>query len=116
MAIAAIAPDKKQYASFRSMALANPDFIKDYHAKSIFLALSKNNKWFYPKPLAAGLRQPDGSWHFGNKQSGFLSKNYSKRPTTALANTSMPTTHGAREKACRSSLLSCLRSLKKLTA
>lgn len=74
MAFASIAPDKKQYADFRAMAVSSPDFTKDYHAKSIFLALGKINKDFYPKPLLPAVRRPDGSWHFDDKQSGFLSK------------------------------------------
>jgi hypothetical protein len=74
IAFAAIAPDKKQYEALRAKALDAPDFTKDYHAKKIFFALSKVNKDFYPLPLIPGEKQADGAWHFGNKQSGFLSK------------------------------------------
>lgn len=74
IAFAAIAPDKKRYADFRAMADKSPDFTRDYHANSIFLTLGKVNKDFYPKPLIPAEKQPDGSWHFGQKQSGFLSK------------------------------------------
>lgn len=74
IAFAAIAPEKKQYAAFRATADKSPDFTKDYHAKSIFQALGKMNKDFYPLALEPGEKQADGAWHFGNKQSGFLSK------------------------------------------
>lgn len=80
MAFAAIAPDKHQYAAFRAKAVENQDFTKDYHAKSIFLALDNINKDFYPRPLMPAVKQPDGTWHYGQKQSGFLSK---KRFVTA---------------------------------
>lgn len=73
-ALAAIAPDKKQYAAFRATADKDPDYTKDYHAAKIFGALSRVNADFYPKPLTPVQRQPDGSWHYGEKQSGFLSK------------------------------------------
>lgn len=74
IAFAVIAPDKKRYATFRAMADKSADFRRDYHAKTIFLTLGKVNKDFYPKALTPAEKQPDGSWHFGQKQSGFLSK------------------------------------------
>lgn len=73
-ALAAIAPDKKKYSEFRAAASKDPDYTRDYHAAKIFAALSRVNGDFYPKPLTPAQRQPDGSWHFGQKQSGFLSK------------------------------------------
>jgi len=73
-ALAAIAPDKKEYQAFRATASKDPDFTKDYHAAKIFGALSRVNPDFYPKPLLPAARQADGSWHYGEKQSGFLSK------------------------------------------
>jgi hypothetical protein len=73
-ALAAIAPDKNAYAAFRATADKDPDYTKDYHAAKIFGALSRVNADFYPKPLTPAERQPDGSWHYGEKQSGFLSK------------------------------------------
>jgi hypothetical protein len=74
IAFAAIAPDKKQYAAFRATATNSPDFTKDYHAAKIFTALAKINKDFYPVALLPAVRQPDGSHHFGKKQSGYLTK------------------------------------------
>lgn len=74
IAFAAIAPDKRRYAEFRATAEKDPDFTKDYHAAKIFTALSRINPDFYPKPLIPAERQPDSSWHFGVKQSGFLSQ------------------------------------------
>lgn len=74
VALAAIAPDKKAYAEFRATADKDPDYTKDYHAAKIFAALSRINSDFYPKPLAPAERQPDGSWYFGDRQGGFLSK------------------------------------------
>ncbi len=74
IAFAAIAPDKKQYAAFRATATSSPDFTKDYHAAKIFTALAKVNKDFYPVALVPAVRRPDGSHHFGNKQSGYLTK------------------------------------------
>jgi hypothetical protein len=74
IAFAAIAPDKEQYATFRADATKNPDFTKDYHAAKIFGALSKINKDFYPVALLPPVRQPDGSYQFGKKQSGYLTK------------------------------------------
>lgn len=74
IAFAAIAPDKKRYAEFRATAEKDPDFTKDYHAAKIFTALSRINSDFYPKALVPAVRQPDGSWHYGEKQSGFLSQ------------------------------------------
>jgi len=74
IAFAAIAPNKKQYAQLRAAATNSSDFTKDYHATKIFTALSKVNKNFYPKPLLPATKQEDGSWHYGDKKSGFLTK------------------------------------------
>ena len=74
IAFAAIAPNKKQYAELRALAMESPDFTKDYHAMRIFTALAKVNKNFYPMPLLPGIRQDDGSLHFADKKSGFLTK------------------------------------------
>lgn len=74
IAFAAIAPDKRRYAEFRARATNSPDFTKDYHAAKIFTALAKINQDFYPKALVPPVRQPDGSHHFGIKQSGYLTK------------------------------------------
>lgn len=74
IAFAAIAPNKKQYAELRAAASNSPDFTKDYHATKIFSALSKINKNFYPKPLLPAAHQVDGSWHYCDKKSGFLTK------------------------------------------
>lgn len=74
IAFAAIAPDKKQYAAFRATATNSPDFTKDYHAAKIFTALARINEDFYPMALAPAEQQPDGSYHFGNKQTSYLSK------------------------------------------
>jgi hypothetical protein len=74
IAYAAIAPDKKQYAEFRTKTESSPDFTKDYHAAKIFTALAKINKNFYPRALVPAQRQADGSYHFGRKESGYLTK------------------------------------------
>ena len=74
IALAAIAPDKKEYAAFRATADKDQDFTKDYHAARIFGALSRINPEFYPRPLLPATRMSDGTWHFGQKQSGYLSK------------------------------------------
>ena len=74
IALASIAPNKAQYAAFRAMATDSPDYTKDYHAGRIFNTLEKINKDFYPVALLPAVRQPDGTHHFGRKQSGFLSK------------------------------------------
>lgn len=74
IALASIAPNKVQYAAFRAMATDSPDYTKDYHASRIFNTLEKINKDFYPLALLPAVRQPDGTHHFGRKQSGFLSK------------------------------------------
>jgi len=74
IAIAAIAPDKRQYEAFRATATKEPDFTKDYHAAKIFGALSRVNPDFYPRALLPAERQSDGSWHFGEKKDGFLTK------------------------------------------
>jgi hypothetical protein len=74
VALAAIAPDKKAYAAFRATAEKDPDYTRDYHAAKIFAALSRVNADFYPKPLAPAERQSDGTWHYGDRQSPFLSK------------------------------------------
>jgi len=74
IALSAIAPDKKRYQAFRASASKEPDFTKDYHAAKIFAALAQVNKDFYPKPLLPAVRQPDGSWHYGEPQAGYLSK------------------------------------------
>ena len=74
IALASIAPNKAQYAAFRAMSTDAPDYTKDYHAGKIFKALEKINKNFYPVALLPAVRRPDGTHHFGRKQSGFLSK------------------------------------------
>lgn len=74
IAYSAIAPDKKQYKAFRAGAKKQPDFTRDYHAGKIFSALSRINKDFYPLALVPAERQPDGSWHFGRRQDGYLTK------------------------------------------
>lgn len=74
IAFSAIAPDKKEYAAFRAKAAESSDFTKDYHAAKIFTALSRINKDFYPVALLPAERQADGSYHFGKKQSGYLTK------------------------------------------
>jgi hypothetical protein len=74
IAFAAIAPDKKKYSELRAATTKSPDFTKDYHAGRIFTALARINKDFYPIALLPAVRQPDGSWHFDKKQSGYLTK------------------------------------------
>ena len=61
-------------SGFRAAALKEPDFTKDYHAAKIFTALSRVNPDFYPKALLPATRQADGSWHYGQRQGGYLSK------------------------------------------
>jgi hypothetical protein len=79
IAIAAIAPDKNQYEAFRKSHTQDPDFTKDYHAAKIFDPLSRVNPDFYPLPLLPAAQQPDGSWHFGKKETGLLSKKQFER-------------------------------------
>lgn len=74
IAFASIAPNKAEYEAFRATASKAPDFTKDYHAVRIFSALERINQKFYPMALVPAVRRPDGSIHFGRKQTGFLSK------------------------------------------
>ena len=74
IAYSAVAPDKKQYKAFRAGAKEQPDFTKDYHAGKIFTALSRVNRDFYPVALVPAERQSDGSYHFGRRQDGYLTK------------------------------------------
>jgi len=74
IALAAIAPNKAAYAAFRATATSAPDFTKDYHAQKIFTALERINANFYPVALLPAKRMSDGTFHFGRKQTGFLSK------------------------------------------
>lgn len=74
IAFAAIAPNKNQYIELRAAATNSPDFTMDYHATKILTALGKVNENFYPKPLLPAKKQENGSWHFGDKKSGFLTK------------------------------------------
>jgi len=74
IALAAIAPNKAEYASFRAKATDSPDYTKDYHARKIFSALGRVNPNFYPMALLPAERNPDGIFHFDRKKSGYLSK------------------------------------------
>lgn len=75
IAFAAIAPNKSAYEAFRAQATEKVDYPKDYHAGKIFHILGKINPNFYPLALLPATRQPDGTWHFDRKTSGYLTKN-----------------------------------------
>jgi hypothetical protein len=74
IAFAAIAPDKQQYVALRAKMTESPDFTRDYHAAKIFTALAKINTDFYPVALMPAVRQPDNSWFYDKKKTGFLTK------------------------------------------
>lgn len=74
IALAAIAPNKSKYETFRAKAEEQPDYTKDYHAGKIFHVLSNINKNFYPLALLPATRQPNGTLHFERKVSGYLTK------------------------------------------
>jgi len=73
-AFAAIAPNKSEYQAFRAKADIQPDYTKDFNARSILIALEKINKDFYPLALLPAVRKPDGTLHFERKPSGYLTK------------------------------------------
>ncbi len=42
--------------------------------KKIMASLAAINPDFYPIPLVPAIRQPDGSWHFGRKTTGYMTR------------------------------------------
>lgn len=76
IAFASIAPNKLMYEAFRAKAEKQSDYTKDYHAGKIFQILSKINKKFYPIPMLPATQQPDATWHFDCKTSGYLTKKH----------------------------------------
>lgn len=74
VAMAAIAPNRSAYQSFRAKADEQRDYRKDYHTAKILRALEKINKNFYPMPLLPAAKQTDGTFHFERKKSGYLTK------------------------------------------
>lgn len=101
IALGAIAPDKQEYAALRASADKDPDFTKDYHAAKIFATLERVNPNFYPKPLLPAERQPDGTWHFGEKKSGFLNKKQFERAYDRLGKHLHANNLGEATKTCR---------------
>ena len=75
VAYAAIAPNKKEYAEFRTQAEKQPDYTKDFNAGKILQLLSKINPDFYPKPISAPIRIEPGKWHFDMRKDESLTKN-----------------------------------------
>jgi hypothetical protein len=73
-AYASISPNKEQYRALREKGKHFQDFTKDFNATKIFQYLEQINKDFYPVPLTPATKQPDGTWHFGRKEDGFLTK------------------------------------------
>jgi len=74
VAFAAIAPNKSQYAEFREQADKNPDFTKDFNARSILRFLDKVNADFYPLPASAPIAVSPGNWHFDRRKDNSLTK------------------------------------------
>lgn len=74
IALAAIAPNKQQYAAIRSKAEKSPDFRTDWAADAIFLALNKVNADFYPDPLLQQTQIAPGHWHFGKPLNGYMKR------------------------------------------
>lgn len=74
IAFATIAPNKSQYAAFRKAADKPADFRRDWQADTIFLALSKINPEFYPRPLTRQTRVGPNAWHFGHATDKCLSR------------------------------------------
>lgn len=73
-AFAAIAPNKTQYEKYRAQAERNPDFTKDFNARSILQFLSKVNADFYPLPASAPIAVAPGNWHFDRRNDNSLTK------------------------------------------
>ena len=74
VAFAAVAPNKSEYAEFRSEAENQPDYTKDYHAGKILRMLGKINADFYPKPVSPPINVDPGKWHFDLRDDDSLSK------------------------------------------
>lgn len=73
VAFAAIAPNKDQYAKYRSQ-VENSNFTKDFNAKSILQLLSKINADFYPSPVSPPISVSPENWHFDRRQDNSLTK------------------------------------------
>lgn len=74
VAFASIAPNKTQYAEYRAQAERNPDFTKDFNARSILQFLGKVNGDFYPLPVSAPIAVSPGNWHFDRRNDHSLTK------------------------------------------
>lgn len=74
VAFAAIAPNKVKYAEFRAQAEKNPDYTKDFNARSILQFLAKVNPDFYPQPVSAPVEVSPGHWHLDRRQDNSLTK------------------------------------------
>lgn len=74
IALAAIAPNKKQYAEYRQLAVNSPDFTRDYQADTIFLTISNFNPDFYPDPIQGPIQTSQGHWHFEPRGLDYLRK------------------------------------------
>lgn len=74
VALAAIAPNKAEYAKFRSKAEKNPDYTKDFNARLILQFLAKVNPDFFPLPLSAPIQVSHGKWHFERRHDSSLTK------------------------------------------
>lgn len=79
VAFAAIAPNKSQYAEYRAQAERNPDFTKDFNAKSILQFLGKVNADFFPLPASAPIAVSPGNWHFDRRKDRYLTKEQFER-------------------------------------
>jgi hypothetical protein len=79
VAFAAIAPNKNQYAEYRAQAERNPDFTKDFNAKSILQFLGKVNADFFPLPASAPIAVSPGNWHFDRRKDISLTKEQFER-------------------------------------
>lgn len=75
VAFAAIAPNKSQYAEYRAQAERNPDFTKDFNARSILQFLSNVNPDFFPAPVSTPIPTSPGNCHFDRREDGSLTKN-----------------------------------------
>lgn len=73
-AFAAISPNRAEYESFRLHAEKPTDYRKDYNARAILQYLARVNSDFYPTPLLAPARLPNGRWHFERRSEGCLMK------------------------------------------
>lgn len=72
IAFSSIAPNQKRYEDLHRHK--EKKIGDHYHAKKIMDSLAAINPHFYPIPHVPAIRQLDGSWHFGRKTTGYMTK------------------------------------------